>query len=708
MSGTQQAAARFRPDLQVFPQREEGARARVVLKDPVSEKFYHVSEYEYHFLKSLNGRVSLEEAVEDLKEGGRYYSPDTARKIVDNADRLGLLVGTRHGSPDRQRYLRSRLRAAQRLRWFSGVYFWFIPLVNPDRFLERTVWLFKLVVNRWTGLLAVCAAPPAIFLVISDLPRIRTEYLFFFNWHNLLYLWVTIAITKLVHEFSHAYVAKSFGLRVPRMGIAILIFFPCLYCDTTDAWRLAGRKQRILIAAAGIMAEAVVAISAAYVWYFTNPGIVNSLAFYLMAVSLVSTVIFNGNPLLRFDGYFILMDYLRIPNLATKSATYLKHLFMNGVLGLPTYRDPASTPRERYVFMQYGISAFAYRIFLYTAIVMGVYYRFDKVVGVALALMAFFLFIVRPMAMGVGTLYAQRGAIDLRPRGLLIFLIIVVVVVGVLCVPLAGRSVFPAFLASTQVQKLTVPLHTMVKKVNIREGSFVKKRDVLFELDTSDLELILEQREDRKKILSGEVELLMLDPAQMAKAPSKVTLIKQVEREIELIKRDLEIARAGIIAPFDGFVTKLDYRLQPGFKPREGTIVGELQSPTDCVVIALVTAEDTRRLRPGMEAEVWFPLGEGMVFRKEIESIKAYSERDLSDSPFSSRFGGELATEVFSEVRKDVPLEAQFYCSVKFDNGKAGVPLGMTGRVSVPALPQSLAARLYHRMVRTFRKEAFL
>ena len=173
--------------------------------------------------------------------------------------------------------------------------------------------------SKWTAFLVILAAPGALYLVIDALPRIELEYLFFFNWSNLLFLWVTIGVVKLVHEFAHAYVAKRFGLHVPEMGIAFLIFFPCLYCNTTEAWQLANPRQRASIAGAGIVAEAVVAVFSTYLWYYTQPGLVNSLAFYLMAISFASTILFNGNPLLKFDGYFILIDMLALPNLATNS-----------------------------------------------------------------------------------------------------------------------------------------------------------------------------------------------------------------------------------------------------------------------------------------------------------------------------------------------------------------------------------------------------
>lgn len=691
-----------------FHQLENGGNRRVVVKDPVSEKYFRLSDYDFRLLKMLDGRVTVPDAIEKLRNRGFFYELDAARIIVNKAARLGLLLGTKFGTAQYQKDLKTSLEQAKRDRRLSSVYFWFIPILNPDRFLERTVGLFKLLVNKWLGILVLLAAPGAVYLVVDGLWKFQHAYLFFFNWENLLYLWITIAFIKLIHEFSHAYVAKSFGLRVPQMGIAMLVFFPCLYCNTTDAWQLADRRQRLVIAAAGIIAEAVLAVVAAYVWRFTKEGMLNSLAFYLMAVSFISTLFFNANPLMKFDGYFILMDYLEMPNLVSKAYRHIRFLFLHKVLGLPNLEDPAKSKRERRILTVYGIASFIYRMFLYSGIIVGVYYRFDKMVGILLALLGISLFIIRPIFRGTRSLIAQRGAIRPKLVGSLVFLSIVAALVAVLVVPFSGYSVFPCYLGSRQVQKLTVPLLTRVENVFIHNGSVVQKNDVLFRLDTTYLELLLRQEELKKGIAEQELDALLVDPEQMAKAPAKRTELRQIEREIARIKKYLEVATSSNIAPFAGVITSLDYRLQPGFQPGEGVVVGELQSPTDCVIHALVPAAEIAKVRVGQEAEIWFPIGEGRIIKRKIDYIKSYSERDLENSPFSSRFGGELATEAKSEQQRDAPLEAQFDCAVYFRNSSEAIPLGTTGRLAVKAPPRSLIVRLWDRTVQAFNRESLL
>jgi putative peptide zinc metalloprotease protein len=699
---------RFRKDLIVSEHEDAYGKRTVVLKDPVSEKFFRLSLFEYQFLKLFDGTVALEEVLERLKLNGQYCSLEDGRVILGKAAQLGLMLGTKFGTALFQRDLRDRYEKAKKARLLSSIYFVYIPVLNPDAFLERTLWLFRVFANRWTAWTLALLAPGAIYFVFTGFPDLDREYTFFFNWENLLYLWITIALTKLFHELAHAYTAKSFGLHVPQMGVAFLIFLPCLYCNTTDAWGLADRRQRMAISAAGILAEAAVAVLAAYVWQLSGPGIVNSLAFYLMAVSFVSTVLFNGNPLMKFDGYFLLTDFLGLPNLQSKSLGYLKYLFMNRVLGLSLVTNTASNPRERSLFLTYGVSAFIYRAFLYTGIVAGVYFRFDKTIGIFLALLALCLFIVLPIIKGMKTLYANRSGIRPRLRGIVVLVLLVFSLTGATFIPWSSKSVYPCYVDSAKIQKLTVPLQTSVDKAFIRPGALVTKGTVLFELDVSMLKVSLLKKRIQRDVAKRELQALLLDAKERGKAFGKRAEVDKAEDEVRRVEEELRIALTSNIAPFDGAITTLDYKFQPGYQPGEGAVVGELRSVEDCVIRAFIPEKDRHKVQAGQEVEIWLPLQRGLTLKYRIDTIKPYSERDLRDSPFSSRVGGELATEVKGEQLKDAPLEAQYICSVAVVNNDRAIPLGITGRLVIFSPPQSLFSRSVHSLFNVFQRETIL
>lgn len=699
---------KLRADLVSHEQVDSDNNKIIVIKDPISEKYFRLTDHEYQFLRRLDGTRTIEDAVESFRVSGRHYSIDDASMLVSRAAQLGLVLGTQFSTAQFQAHLRDSAKQARSAQRLSQLYFLFIPLVNPDKFLEKTLFLFKWLANRWLGFLILALLPGALYFFITGLPEMQREYSFFFNFENLLYLWVTILITKLIHEFSHAYVAKSFGLRVPQMGIAFLIFFPCLFCNTTDAWQLADRRQRMAISAAGVIAEAVVAILSTYLWHMSRPGMLNSLAFYLMAVSFVSTVLFNGNPLLKFDGYFVLIDYLGIPNLQAKSAGYLRYLFMNRFLGVETVPNTANSPSESRLFTIYGISAFLYRIFLYTGIVGGVYYRVDKTLGVVLALIAFGLFIVRPIVKGLKSLWTQRKSIKPQLRGSMVFVMILGVITLALFVPFTRKSVYPCKVESTQIQKIAIPLYAAVSKVNITQWCEASQGAILFELDPRRLKLELTRQEIKRDIAQKELEHIMLDPKELGKAGGKITEISKIEAEIKKIRADLRVASEGVTAPFDGAVTTLDYKLANGFEPGEGVVVGELQSTRHVVVHALIPEEDRYKVQVGQEIGLWLPVNGGLVIKSRIDSINPYGERDLKNSPFSSRVGGELATEPRGDSRQDAPIVGQYQCSIFLEASEVIPPLGMTGDFIVSLPPRCLFERFVNKAARTFARETLL
>lgn len=699
---------KFRKDLQVFDFEDVWDRETVILKDLVSGKFYYLTLSEYRLLQSLDGFVTIGQALDLLNSDGYYYSVEEASSIVGKAAQMGLLLGTKYSSETFLSQSRLQIEKAKKSRRLSNIYFFFIPLLNPDMFLEKTLWIVRLLANKVTAVIFAPLIPIAIYLVISGWDRIQTEYMFFFNLENLLYLWVTLALIKLIHEFAHAYIAKSFGLHVPQMGIAVLIFFPCLFCNTTDAWQLANRKQRMAIGAAGIITEAVLAVICTFIWYFTKPGVLNSLAFYIMAISFFSTVMFNGNPLMRFDGYFILMDFLRLPNLYARSLSYVKYLFMGRVLGLPNIPNPSLSAREDFIFPIYGLSAFAYRMFLYLGIAIGVYYRFDKTLGFILAALSIALFVFRPVITGLLTIIRKRSELHPRLDGVLVLLCASLILGFVLFTPIVSNSVYPCYVASAKVQKLTVPLQTFVSDVYVKEGSPVTAGQILYGLNSSELRLGVIQKELKRAMIFSEIQSLLLDDKEKAKAAARGIELARLDDEIKRVSRDLELADNGVIAPFDGAITSLDYRVQKGFQPGEGSVVGEVESTTECLVKALVREPDLRKISKGQRVNIWFNIDKGLIFDGLVYEVRPYSEQDLKDLPFSSRFGGELATEPKGDDVHDAPLEAYYQCSVSFSNDTHKVPLGMTGQLFVNSPPRSLAGRFWDMAVETFNRESLM
>ena len=211
-----------------------------------------------------------------------------------------------------------------------------------------------------------------------------------------------------------------------------------------------------------------------------------------------------------------------------------------------------------------------------------------------------------------------------------------------------------------------------------------------------------------REIVQKKLELLLLDDLRRAEAVSKEIELSQADEEVARIQDKLTEAEHGVAAPFKGRITKFDPRMKAGYQSGEGIIVGELESTEECMVHAIIPGAQLSEIHMGQPIRVWFPIAGSKQFDGLVRELKPFAIRDLRESPFSSRYGGELATEAKADEQKDVPLEAQYDCSVLFKNANPHIPLGMTGRAAIRSVPKSIASRVVDTIVRVFNRESLL
>jgi putative peptide zinc metalloprotease protein len=357
-------ALRMRPDLIVQRQTWQ-MREYWVLKDPLALKYYRFEEEEFAILQMLDGEATLEQIQESFE---RQFAPQRIsaaelHRLIGMLHRSGLILADAAGQGTALRERFDERRKQERWAALSQVLSLRFRGFDPDRLLDR--------LDRWFGWFfstpATCVvaliALSALLLVGAEfdvfrakLPRFR-EFFAAGNWY---WLAVTLAFTKVLHEFGHGLACKRFGGQCHEMGVMLLCFTPCLYCNVTDSWTIPSKWRRAAIGAAGMYVELLLASLATFGWWFSHPGLVNSLCLNVMFVSSVSTLLFNANPLLRYDGYYILSDLLEIPNLRQKASAVLRATFAKWVLGLPERPDPFLPARHRGWFALYSVASAVY------------------------------------------------------------------------------------------------------------------------------------------------------------------------------------------------------------------------------------------------------------------------------------------------------------------------------------------------------------
>ncbi len=216
---------------------------------------------------------------------------------------------------------------------------------------------------------------------------------------NLILIFLVFPVLKLFHEFGHAYATKAFGGEVHEMGVMMIVFTPIPYVDATSANSFREKWKRVGVSAAGLVVELFLASLALFIWLGAEPGAVRSVAFNVMLIAGVSTVLFNANPLIRFDGYYILSDWIEIPNLRGRAGQYLAYLWERYVYGQKTARPPNATSGERAWFVPYAVASFFYRFVIMFGIIMLIA---DKMLalGLILGALTFFTMVIKPLAKG--------------------------------------------------------------------------------------------------------------------------------------------------------------------------------------------------------------------------------------------------------------------------------------------------------------------
>ncbi len=361
-----QVRVRLRRDLAIEAQKYEGRTFHVV-KDPVSLRYYRLKDNEYYLLQFLDGQHTLEDAQ---KEYEKHYRPDRL-KLEDVESFAQQLINAglaQNESPCAGKQLYDQRQKRRRSEWMqtlTNILYIKIPVFDPDRLLKRMIRWLGWIFSMWFFAVSVGVMLAAAMLVMTHFETFRSklpDQNLFFRFKTVVYLWCALGVVKVIHEFGHGLSCKVFGGEVHEMGALFLCLSPALYCNVSDAWTLPNKWHRIIISAAGIYVELVIAAIATFVWWHTPAyPFVNNLALSLMVVCSVSTVVFNANPLMRYDGYYVLADWLEIPNLRERSNRFLKHLTLEHCLGVEVPPEPYMALWRRILFVTYAVGSYIYR-----------------------------------------------------------------------------------------------------------------------------------------------------------------------------------------------------------------------------------------------------------------------------------------------------------------------------------------------------------
>lgn len=477
----------LRTDVQMHPvQPGRDGRATWVVEDPVGGRYFSVGETEFVLVDALRDGARPTAALQALRRFGlaQPTTPEYAA-FLRQLREAGLCRGGAGGQGGDPRPGDVNLRTASgpgwRTRLLHGYVYYRVPLLRPDAALT---WLAPLVrplaarqvarMLQLAGLLGLLLALPQAELYFATASYLLTPAGF------LGFVGCLVAL-KIGHELAHAFSAKFKNLHVRSMGVAFILLWPILYTDVTDAWLEPDRRRRAQIGSAGIRFELAVAALALLAWAVLPDGIARSLAFYLSSASILSTLLINLNPFMRFDGYFLLMDVWGIDNLQPRAFALLRHGLRRLCLG---WRGGSPEHHPQAVLMRaYALATLAYRVLVAVGIAAAVFGFFGPVAGLLIAALEVYILLVRPLLREVREVHRQRRAIG-SPLRAGVSVAVLAGLAAAVFLPLDRSLAVPALLTHERLQYVGAPFAGRIVQLPPAPGQVVVAGQALLVVDS--------------------------------------------------------------------------------------------------------------------------------------------------------------------------------------------------------------------------------
>ncbi|WP_446621684.1 site-2 protease family protein [Variovorax sp. LARHSF232] len=539
--------------------RSHDAVAQWKIHDPLAQRFFEVDRGVVEMLAQWPaGTVgAMRDAV--ARATGRRPAEQDVKALIEflMAHELVRAMPQHSYAQARQRAARQNTAWSQRL--LHGYLFFKVPLARPDAFLRRTLPCVSFCFKPAFWVFLAALGLFSLYLVSRQWERFLSTFPDMFSIAGMATFGLSLALIKTLHELGHGYTAVRMGSRVTTMGVAFIVMTPVLYTDTTDAWRLPDRRQRVLIDAAGMAVEIMVAVLASLAWVFLPDGALRHAAFALATTGWVLSVLVNINPLMRFDGYYLFSDLMGYPNLQERSFAmgrwYLRELLFGYGDGQP---EPAHG-RGKWFLVGFAYATWVYRVLLFLGIALLVYHLFFKLLGVALFAVEIAWFIVLPIWRELRVWLARRRESGARVR---ITAVVALALLGALLVPMPYTVRIPAVLSAAEQAPVFASQPARLEEVHVHPGQAVRAGQVLLTLTAPLIDQQLLASHDRAALLEERLGRRSADDRDLSES---LVLARELRLERDRIEGLLrEKARLVVRAPLDGVVAELAQDLHAG------------------------------------------------------------------------------------------------------------------------------------------------
>jgi len=672
-----------------------------LLQDTAANRVHRFSPAARLVIAAMDGRRTVEELWE---LAGRHAGEDAPTQ-----DEIIQLLGQLHAAdllrvdvtPDVAELFErgARLERTRRRRSYSNPMAVRIPLWDPDAFLNRIDAFVRPLWGRLGALLWLAAVVPALVLIPPHWPEL-TENLSdrVLTVGNLAVLWLVFPLIKALHELGHATAAKAWGGEVHDMGVMLLVLFPVPYVEASSASVFRSKYRRAVVGAAGMIVEIFIAAMAFYVWLLAEPGLLRAVAFNVMLVAGVTTVLFNGNPLLRYDAYYILADLIEMPNLAQRSLHYWGYLLERHLLRVADAEPPLATRGEKAWFIFYGLGSTLYRLVVMVAIALFIAAKFF-IIGVILALWAVVAMAVVPLFKGLRHLLTNPRV--RRRRKLAVGMttgVVGVLVVLLAVVPAPFRTQAEGVVWLPEKSVLRAGTSGFVEKLVAQPGSRVAPGDVLIQCHDPELEAQIRLSEARVAELEATYAVYRVEDrvkAQVTRdrlATERADLDRSRERAAELVIRSS--AEGVFMAP--------RWQDLPGRYVHKGDLLGyvtDRERALARVVVVQAQIDQVRLATDRVQIRMAQDLSKSMDGRI-VRQVPA-GEAELPSRALAIQGGGQIVLDP-GDPQGGSTMERLFQFDVAFPEGVDVEHFGQRVHVRFDHHPEPLAMQWYRVIRRLF------
>lgn len=542
---------------------------------------------------------------------------------------------------------RLRERRGGFAQWLLHNYLFFrVPLVAPDAWLARWAPRLDFLYSRQFLYLTLIALAWGLIEVYRQWDRFAATLVDTLSWEGFASYGIALAAVKVLHELGHAFTAKRMGCRIPSIGIAFLVLWPVAYTDTNEVWKLTKRNQRLAVVAAGMLTELTIAAWATLAWAVLPDGTPKALAFLLATTTWIASIAVNASPFMRFDGYFLLSDWLEMPNLHARAFALARWDLRERLFALgASAPEHFPVPRRRGLIL-FAYATWIYRLTVFLGIAALVYAFFIKAVGILLFAVEIVWFVLLPFYRELQAWRTLWPAIRQRARARRsAFIVLLLILLPLL--PWPTRIAASGLLRPAEQFIVYAPPHASVAALPVAEGQHVEAGAVLFELSSPDLGGRRQGAHARLESLRWQAAAAPFDNEQRARWQVSQEQLSAAAADVAAV--DADAARYQPVAPFAGVLRDVAPDLRAGAWLEKNEVLGRLVADGALTVVTYLDEDAVGLVAVGDAARFYADAPEGPIVRLEVVGIDRDASRTLPEPELATLFGGSVVVREKNE-----------------------------------------------------------